>query len=234
MSAAITPVTLGSLITSVRQEAEMVGDQFVTDLEVTSYLNSELAELYGLMLQAYGTDYFVSSQMVAVVANTDTYALAADFLKLIHVRQALGGVPTQYLRCRRMNRAEADSYSGLASVWGAVPGFRGAGPAYYLEGNTIVFVPMPSASATIQIKYTPRAQVLSDPLLDTWDGYNGWEEYAIVGAAIRCKDKEEDDVSVLMARKQSLKERIESEASARNDSEPARIVDDADSSMGGW
>lgn len=51
-----------------------------------------------------------------------------------------------------------------------------------------------------------------------------FEEYIIVCAAIMMKDKEESDVSVLMAAKQMLKNRIEGMGSNR-DSTPDRISD---------
>lgn len=57
------------------------------------------------------------------------------------------------------------------------------------------------------------------------DGVNGWEEYIVVDAAMKCLQKEESDVSVLMAEKSALKQRIEAMASNRDAGKPERITD---------
>lgn len=51
---------------------------------------------------------------------------------------------------------------------------------------------------------------------DRFDGINGWEEYVVVDAAIKCLIKEESDISALMAQKMALKTRIEQMADDRD------------------
>jgi uncharacterized protein YdcH (DUF465 family) len=53
----------------------------------------------------------------------------------------------------------------------------------------------------------------------------GYEEYVVVDAAIKCLQKEESDVQMLMVQKQQLKERIENAASNRDQGEPTAITD---------
>lgn len=57
------------------------------------------------------------------------------------------------------------------------------------------------------------------------DGISGWEEYIIVDAAIKVKDKEESDVSVLEKSKLDMKVRLEAMAEARDAANPARVSD---------
>jgi len=57
------------------------------------------------------------------------------------------------------------------------------------------------------------------------DEINGFEEYIIIDAAIKCLIKEESDVSVLLAQKQQIMQRIEAMASNRDAGEPERVTD---------
>ena len=47
-------MTLTQLIAAVRQRADFVNSQFVTDAELTSYINQSYFELYDLLIQKYG------------------------------------------------------------------------------------------------------------------------------------------------------------------------------------
>lgn len=57
------------------------------------------------------------------------------------------------------------------------------------------------------------------------DGVAGWEEYIVIDAAIKCKDKEESDVTVLAARKVEKKKEIEGISANRDTGAPARVAD---------
>lgn len=57
------------------------------------------------------------------------------------------------------------------------------------------------------------------------DEFNGWEEYVIIDAAIKCLQKEESDVSVLAMQKQAIIDRIEAMASNRDAGEPEVTTD---------
>ena len=56
-------VSLEDLIERCRQRADMLQTQFVTDEEITSYLNESLGELYDLIVQNAGIAFdFIKSQ----------------------------------------------------------------------------------------------------------------------------------------------------------------------------
>lgn len=59
----------------------------------------------------------------------------------------------------------------------------------------------------------------------TIDGIAGYEEYITIDAAIKCKDKEESDVSVLAARKNEKKRDIEGIAASRDPGTASRVAD---------
>lgn len=74
---------------------------------------------------------------------------------------------------------------------------------------------------------------------NVFDGINGWEEYVIVDCAIKGAQKQEADVSALMAQKGSLMARIDAMAQSRTMG-PATVIDSRSSSAlfpyggGGW
>ena len=52
--------TLAQLRASAQSAADMVGSNFVTDAEWTSWINGAAKELYGILVQKYGDDYFMN------------------------------------------------------------------------------------------------------------------------------------------------------------------------------
>jgi len=105
-------VTLSDLITRSRQRADMVNTQFVTDSEITSYLNESLGELYDLIIQNAGNEFFMRRAWIRETPPEDppvpspdgymvrdaqdgTFAvLPPDFYRLLGVEAHFGdGVP---------------------------------------------------------------------------------------------------------------------------------------------
>lgn len=82
----------------------------------------------------------------------------------------------------------------------------------------------PTAGMTVTMIYTPALARMSAGS-DTFDGVNGWEEWVVLDAAIKALNKEESDVSVLMAQRADLEAEITTLAGERDVSWPKRIVD---------
>ena len=105
-------VSLEDLIERCRQRADMLQTQFVTDEEITSYLNESLGELYDLIVQNAGQEFFLRRAWIEEAepaappvpslngymirdAQDGTYAvLPPDFYRLLGVEAHFGdGVP---------------------------------------------------------------------------------------------------------------------------------------------
>lgn len=216
-----TTMSLLELRTAVRQRADMVNSNFVTDPELTSYINQSLFELYDLLIQKYGDDYFVANPY-SITTNgiSDSYTLPSNFYKLLGVDLALGNSPDSYVSIKPFNFAERNRYAApnFQSFYG-ITNLR-----YRLRGNKIWFTPIAEANQTIRIWYVPRLDTLTADT-DTTDGISGWTEYVIVDAAIKCMQKEESDVSVLAAQKLGLIQRIENAAENRDAALPKTVAD---------
>lgn len=220
--------TLLSVRTQVRQRADMVNSQFCSDTELNGYIASSYKELYDLLISAFGNDYYVSTPVTFQTDGTnDKYALpdgtlysgASAFYKLLGVDlQTQGGQIWQTLK--PFNFSERNRYSpyGVNSL------YRNSAIRYRLNGSNIWFTPLPQAGLTIRLWYIPEPSTLTNDS-DTFDGISGWEEFVVVDAAIKALQKEESDVSVLMAQKQALISRIQAMAEDRDAGSPATVAD---------
>lgn len=210
-------VTLAQLRTRARQRADMENSTFVSDSELNFYINSSIAELHDLLVSAYGSDYFLSTHSFSTVASTADYALPADFYKLAGIDAQYNGSDWVALRPFNFNERNRNQDLSVGTISG--PDFR-----YRIMGSNIKLAPVPNAVHTIKVWYTPKATELSLDA-DTLNDLNQFAEYVIVDAAIKCLQKEESDVSVLMAQKAELRRRIEIMAQNRDASEPESVSD---------
>jgi len=212
--------TLSVMRQQVREAADMVGSDFVTTTEIDALLNTYIAEVWDLIVGAYGTQK-ASSFTFNTVAGTKTYALPAesasggDFYKLLGIDVTLdvdNKITAEPFNFHNRNRYCYDGWD------------QGRPIAYRLVGDSIWFDPTPDAIYPVVVWYIPCAAKLVTAN-QTFDGINGWERYPIVCAAIRLLDKEGSDCSVLLAEKGSLSRRIEAMAQNRDAGEPEQVVD---------
>ena len=221
--------TLQNLIDRVRQRADMEGSTFVTDAEVIGYINVAMAEMHDILVTRY-EDYYVESKQYTLPADNPgalppSAGSDKPFYKALGVDFDTGG--TTY-RLRRFSFQERNMYNSPAVVAGRV-----TNTLYNIQGNQIKFIPAPTVSGTATLFYVPEAQQFAtDGSEDSETVVNkapavafGYEEYVVVDAAIKCLQKEESDVQMLMVQKQQLKERIENAAADRDPGEPTAITD---------
>lgn len=218
-----TTLTLAELRTATRQRADMVNSQFVSDAELNSYINQSYFELYDLLVSKYGDNYYVAPPYTFQTDGTNyQYALPTSPLmyKLLGVDLQLANTPDSFVTIRPFEMIDRNRY--------AVPNFQSfyglTNLRYRINGNNIWFTPIPAANQTIRLWYIPRMTTLTADT-DTVDGISGWTEYIICDAAMKCMQKEESDVSVLMAEKQMLIKRIEAMAESRDVGSPAKVSD---------
>lgn len=194
--------TLLELRDRCKQESDNVGQSFISDAEWTTNINASYQELYGLVTTAFGNDYFVQTPSTGATFTTngtaEHYALPADFFKLLAVDLQVSS-PNYWVALKPFTMSERNSFGLLGTM-------------------------IPMAGQTVRILYVPRCATLvnnADPV----DGVNGWEEYIVADVCIKALAKEESDVSVFMARKGALLERLQGEATNRDAGSPATVSD---------
>lgn len=227
-----TTMQLSDLMLAVRQRSDQLPSGytattngntglFITDQELISYINQSYFELYDLLVSKYA-DYYVHTPIFTFTTDgtSDHYPLPTDFYKLRGVDLALANTNDSFVTIHPFELADRNRYSvpNFQSFYG-VTNLR-----YRLDGDNLWLTPTPASGQTIRILYTPRMTQLAN-LTDTADGISGWTEYIIVDASIKAYQKEESDVSVLMAQKAALIQRIDAMAQNRDSTNPPKVSD---------
>jgi hypothetical protein len=211
-------VTLAQLRTRSRQRADMEDSDFVSDSELNGYINASIAELHDLLVAAYGEDYFLASPHAITTSNgTADYNLPTDFYKIKGVDVRLNS--NDWSSIRPFNFNERNRNQDV--TWGII---GGPNLRYRVMGSKIKFSPTPTGTYSVQLWYVPVATTLASDS-DSLNDVNGFSEYVIVDAAIKMLQKEESDVSVLLAQKADLRKRIENMAANRDAGQPESISD---------
>lgn len=194
------PVTLQTLIQEVRRRADIESaTQYITDAEITQYLNRSAARWYDLLVEKFGDNYFrkVPSPSFTLVANQQDYPLATalgatDFYKLTGVDLVIDSL--RRITLRRLMDDERNIYQNLfVTSWN----YNGvANVRYEIVDQYLRFYPMPVLGGySIIVHYIPIAPTLVN-LTDTWDSINQWSELFVIDAARKCATKEQQDYTV--------------------------------------
>ncbi len=218
-------ITLEEIKAQARQRSDMEDSAFVGDAELTSYINSSLAELHDMLVAAFCEDYYMEEFSFSATTSL-TYPLPDGtgdpaqpaFYKLrgVDVRKGSGDWAT--VKRFNFNERNEQANSSAFAVFG-LPYLE-----YRLVGSNIRFNRKPDAGLEFRIFYYPKAVVLADDD-DSYDDINGFAEYIVVDAAIKMLNKEESDVTVLAAQKRALVARITAMAQNRDANEPESVTD---------
>lgn len=219
-TSAATSLSLAQLILAVRQRADMEHSTFVADTELTSYINQSLFELYDLLVEKYGADYYTDSSTITTDGTNERFAMPATLYKLMGVDLLISG-GNSYITLKPFMMSERNrfTFANTQATFGTLSNLR-----YRMSGGYLWLTPKPAAGQTLRIWFVPRMAPLADPS-DEFDGFSGWTEYVIVDAAIKCLQKEESDCGLLMAQKEGLIKRIEVAAADRDVGSPKRVAD---------
>jgi hypothetical protein len=213
-------VTLADLKLRARERADMVNSNFISDSELNSFVNSAYSELYDLIVSRF-EDYYTTSTSATVASGASSIPLPSDFYKFRGLDRAINASTGDYYSVDKFNFRERNSRNrGLLTSTRGVTSVE-----YRLVGSVIELTPENSAPGTYKLWYVPTFTRLTTDT-DTVDGINGYEEYIVVDAAIKMLSKEESDVSVLVAEKRVLAQRIEDMAQQR-DMDQAEVITDS-------
>jgi len=243
-------MSLGELRTRCQQRADRLNSNFVTLPEWNSYIMQSMYELYDLLITS-SEEYFVAPFAVFTsTGQTTPYPLpngATTFLdtsgatfvaqplyKLLGVDLAVNTSSNAWVTVRKFMLIDRNRfiYPNTASTMYGVFNMQ-----YRMMGNSIQFVPTPSANQQIRLLYIPKLPVLMKDNDITTTSISGWLEYVITDAAIKALQKEESDVTVLVGQKIALRARIEETSVNRDEGQPDHITDvnqGGYNGQGGW
>ena len=212
--------TRGEMREAALVRADLDGYASVTDA-ANLLLQSRIRGLYDLLISCHGSQFYRKTTTSTTVKDQSLYTYSGDFK-----------VPDFY----RFTELQADD--GTAFV--LVPAFddvllplllaaEKGGPttSVYtyrraLRPTGIEVRPAPTGTThTLTLGYVPAAPQL-DTDDSTFDGINGWERWAEIGTAIDLRNREELDVSSLVAELQATEAAI-TELAGTRDTEPAKV-----------
>ena len=214
------PQTLDDMRTRVRELANMetqAASGFVTDDELRRRLNEALKGLYDMLIDAWGQEYYVRDTTITLVSGQNDYNLPADFYKGASVTASNNGYHYQLRTWEMQELASMQTLSAHTS--GAIYQLR-----YRFKGRDISIYPTPTQAFSVKVWYIP---AMTELVLgtDTFDGVNGWEQWAVLTAAIDVLNKEESDTSALMVERSMVEARIRKLAGSQDAGRAARITD---------
>jgi hypothetical protein len=222
--------TLAELRTDVEERADLpvsTSTTFIKQAALNRFINQSIRRFMQFVMQAYGDNHFISEelgQLVLVQPDQDMYPLPPDFISLVYVRLQLGA--GQFVPLERMDMDR------VMVAHQANAGWSGVRPTYRLVGENIRFYPVPKAEHLVLLGYVgtriiksnvgvPKQDMTVDT--DTLDGINGWEEWVVLDAAIKCMKKEESDPSLLLLEQKEIEQEIVAHAQQRDQGAPARV-----------
>lgn len=216
----------------VRQRADMVNSEFVSDAELDDFNEASFQELYGIAVGDW-EDVFVRSFETSIGPGAPVGAVVPSELDLPGDFKKLRGVRIK--NDRFLCPVSIREIERLDSQGGAI---RRLKPRYYwLYGNataglsrgfSVGLMPPPDTTYTIVVYYIP-SLTLAELAADTSSSntlamLSDWDEYIVITSAMKCKDKEESDVSVLLTERGILLENIKKIWQPVDTSEAARVV----------
>ncbi len=207
--------TLTNLLLDVRQRTNQENSTFVTDGELTEFLNQSIAELQVRLAIAEGQPHFRSSTSFTVAPPTALYSLPADFWAVQEVTALIDGATVSLRPFMVSERASLINTSPIWPVYATVQ--------YRIQAGSIEFRPA-TQGFTATMYYHP-AQTRLATGSDTWDGFNGYEMAAIYDVCATVCAKEETDPGFFMSQRDRIYALITQAAAHRDMSNPERVAD---------
>lgn len=219
----MTAIPLAQLVERAQRLAQMEGGsaaEFVVEAEWEQWINDGLAELYDRLVQARGEDHYATSTTHTLVAGTATYVLPADHYRTLELVAHDGSQGYHPL-----NRFELSEVAQLLEAAASGYGSEIDELRYRLTPTHLELRPTPSGTGwTLEQFYIPAMPLVAHG--GVVDGNNGWEEAAVLHAAIKALVKEGslDQAQALTLERGRLDVRIGRLADTRDAGRPKRIA----------
>lgn len=199
-------VSLATALAEVRQRTHYENSQFVTDPELTNWINRSLKRLYDLLVGTF--EEYNLSTADSLIASGNTFAIPADFYKLLGVDYIVS-LPDQFQALPRIGWQERN----------------GSRYGYALRAANVVILPYSwAAGKTFRLSYIPVIATLANPG-DTFDGIDGYEEYVFLDVCCKILAKADRDASMFLQAKADMEANIQASAHNRDAGEPPHVSD---------
>jgi len=222
--------TLGNMRLESQQRSDLLNSGNVTTQEWNSMIAQSYKELYDILVQKFGNDYFVqvpysytTTGTIDPVYQANVYPLPNDFYKLLRCEVALNPQdPNSWITLRKFEAIQANlwNYPNVYTFYG-ITNLR-----YRLWGSNLQIVPISQGGQTLRIWYVPRPnQLIQDS--DIVDGISGYEEYIVADVCIKALVKQEsfEQAQAFALQKAAMLKRVEEAAENRDIGSPETVSD---------
>lgn len=211
-------VTLSTLRDRVRALGNYENSARFTSSFLNDQINAALGELYELIAET-NEGYFDTTATTTTVAGNANVTLPSDFLHLRGVDISIGGT---WIELRQIGIQERNVYqnSGGQPLAYRVSADVQSGSS---QRGGLVLYPTPSATYTIRFVYEPSRALLSADG-DTIEDFNGWSDYIVTAALLRCDEREQRPLGERMAKLEAIRRRVISAATRRRAAEPEYLL----------
>lgn len=217
---------LDDLRNDVRKRADIEGATgFITDAELTEYLNQSIARLHQILKPIRPT-YWEAQTLFTTQNGVSLYPLPNDFQDLIAV--SVTGADSRRVPMQPFDRLDEPYLSTTAaSSWSGQPWrYMIHGKSGYADTGSIEFLPVPTGAFSVRMFYVWAPTRLSADS-DTFDGFGGFEEFVVLDAAQKCavKDDNQSLAATLRADRDAYREDMIRAARVRDQYMPPYITD---------
>lgn len=207
------------MVSATRQCANIEGTTGLLrhpDANVFDYVNRGIAALDRVLRLVDGGQRYLSSSTITTVKDTETYALAADFMHMISLGGEINGRQrwfTSYEMAERPNLIDTNA------------GWTGEPLYYRLRGVNISLLPTPTAVYTLTLWYQAAPSTLTTG--QNFDTIARLDDYIVYYAAklIAKKDKNWELHAAIDADMTTLRSDVETIGRNRDQNSPSRIID---------
>jgi len=203
-----------TLETRVRSRADMVGSGFVTSAEVQYFLEAAWQELYGIASMQY-EDLLVKIVDIPCIAGMGAMPLPADLkrLRALRIKDEEFLTPLSLREIQNLDRVGRRGRPQYYWMWGTSSTTPGVDILQYAD-----------RLYTITCYYQPALTLLDASNIGGIPQLACWDEYVVLSAAIKCKDKEESSITNLVGERASLFANMQSSWTPMDTSEAQRVV----------
>jgi hypothetical protein len=187
------------------------------DAGVNDLIALACTELYDLLVQARGQDYYATYATLNIVGGTSLYSLPSDFYQLLSLSLVWSSSVQEDVPNISTARQRISFLNGANWAQGAPKGFR-------LRATQIEILPTPTSAVTGSLVYVPAFPGFANDAA-VIDGVNGWEKLVALRVAMEMRAIEEQPYADLQNLYEIEKQRITDMAADRDAGHTSQILD---------
>lgn len=217
-------MTLGDLRTLVWSWLDDPGGNYFTESQIDVFINNAAKQVQKKLIQS-GELWFSKTVQTTLVADTDSYTLPTDFLRLHKAEIILSGTwPNQTIyRLQVVTPVQADAFpTGTGRPYG-----------YWINKNYITLVKVPDNTYTLQLLYSYLIADMETSIAEP-DIPEQYHEMIAIYATLDGFLKDQRDPNPVFAQKLAMyEEMMKQDSQNRNVDQPRMVVETGGDGIGG-